>query len=206
MFTETSKDVGRRGWQGQSRGAFDVRALLPASAKMSLGFLAVSATRQQASLIKIAARGQFAMKAPSYSKWIMCKIARRGRSVPGRLWQELPQESCGRVQSGNWLNGSNADRPGDMTLTPRTTRTTVSFSSPFTLRSLEGVQPAGEYVILSDDELIEGLSRAAYRRVATLFQTPAISGPQRQIQLISISQTELDAALMKDRQQTIVVH
>ena len=41
---------------------------------------------------------------------------------------------------------------GRYDLTTRTTRTTVSFSSPFTLRSLEGVQPAGEYVILSDDE------------------------------------------------------
>jgi len=97
-------------------------------------------------------------------------------------------------------------RPGDLTLTIRTTRTTVSFSSPFTLQNVEGVQPAGEYVVLTDDELIEGLSRIAYRRVATLFQTPAISASQRQIQSFSISRTELDAALMKDRQQTIVMH
>jgi len=46
-----------------------------------------------------------------------------------------------------------------LTLTIRTTRSTVSFSNPFTLRNLEGVQPAGEYVVLADDELIEGLSR-----------------------------------------------
>jgi hypothetical protein len=97
-------------------------------------------------------------------------------------------------------------RPGDITLTIRTTRTTVSFSSPFILQSLEGIQPAGEYVVLLDDELIEGLSWTAYRRVATLFQTPAISASQRQIQSFSISQTELDAALMKDRHQTIVLH
>jgi len=38
------------------------------------------------------------------------------------------------------------------------------------------------------------------------FQTPAISVSQRQIQSFSISQTELDAALMKDRHQTIVTH
>jgi hypothetical protein len=95
-------------------------------------------------------------------------------------------------------------RPGEITLTIRTTRTTVSFSRPFTLQTLEGVQPAGEYVVLIDDELIEGLSRIAYRRVATLFQTPAISASQRQS--FSISQTELDAALMKDRHQTIVHH
>jgi hypothetical protein len=97
-------------------------------------------------------------------------------------------------------------RPGDLALTIKTTRTTVSFNSPFTLQNLEGVQPAGEYAVFTDDELIEGLSRTAYRRVATLFQTPAISASQRQVQSFSISQTELDAALMKDRHQTIVLH
>jgi hypothetical protein len=104
------------------------------------------------------------------------------------------------------LTTSNASSPGDITLTIRTTRTTVSFSRPFTLQNLDGVQPAGEYVVLIDDELIEGLSRIAYRRVATLFQTPAISASQRLIQSFSISQTDLDAAIMKDRHQTIVVH
>jgi hypothetical protein len=91
-------------------------------------------------------------------------------------------------------------------LTIRTTRTTVSFSRPFTLQNLEGIQPAGEYVVLIDDELIEGLSRLAYRRVATLLQTPAVSASQRLTQSFAISQTELDAALMKDRDQTIVLH
>jgi len=90
-------------------------------------------------------------------------------------------------------------------LTIRTTRTTVSFSHPFTLRNLDGVQPAGEYVALVDDEMIEGLSRIAYRRLVTL-QTPAMSDSQRSTRSFSISQTDLDAALMKDRHQTIVVH
>jgi hypothetical protein len=97
-------------------------------------------------------------------------------------------------------------RLGDITLTIRTTRATVSFSHPFTLRNLEGVQPAGEYVVLTDDELIEGLSRLAYRRVATLLQTPAVSASQQLTQSIAISQTELDAAVMKDRHQTIVLN
>ncbi|MBR0969851.1 MULTISPECIES: hypothetical protein [Bradyrhizobium] len=88
----------------------------------------------------------------------------------------------------------------------RTTRTTVSFANPFVLQGLEGSQPAGEYVVLADDEQIEGLSRIAYRRVATLLQTPATSASQLLIQSFSISQTELDAALMKDRHQTVVRH
>lgn len=91
-------------------------------------------------------------------------------------------------------------------MTIRTTRSTVSFSNPFTLRNLEGVQPAGEYVVLADDELIEGLSRVAYRRLVTLFQTPAISASQRRTESFSISQTDLDAAVMKDQHQTIVTH
>lgn len=91
-------------------------------------------------------------------------------------------------------------------MTIRTTRTTVSFSSPFTLHNLEGVQPAGEYAVLVDDELIEGLPRIAYRRLVTLLQTPAICASQLPIESFSISQTELDAALMKDQHQTIVMH
>ena len=91
-------------------------------------------------------------------------------------------------------------------MTIRTMLTTVSFRSPFMLQSLEGILPAGEYVVRLDDELIEGLSWTAYRRVATLFQTPAISAAQGRMQSFSISQTELDAALMKDRHQTIVLH
>ena len=91
-------------------------------------------------------------------------------------------------------------------MTIRTTRSTVSFSSPFTLRNLEGVQPAGEYVVLANDELIEGLSSVAYRRLVTLLQTPAISNPQRKTESFSINQTDLDAALMKDQHRIIVMH
>ncbi|MFB6453268.1 hypothetical protein [Bradyrhizobium tunisiense] len=91
-------------------------------------------------------------------------------------------------------------------MTIRTTRTIVSFANPFVLQGLEGAQPAGEYVILTDDERIEGLSRIAYRRVATLLQTPARSASQSRTRSCAISQTELDAALMKDRHQTVVRH
>jgi hypothetical protein len=45
-------------------------------------------------------------------------------------------------------------RSGDITLTIRTTRTTASCSSPFTLRAFR----ADEYVVVLGDELIEGLS------------------------------------------------
>jgi|tagenome__1003787_1003787.scaffolds.fasta_scaffold20525357_2 hypothetical protein len=100
---------------------------------------------------------------------------------------------------------SHTGQSGVRALTIKTTRSTVSFTNPFTLHNVDGVQPAGEYAVIVDDELIEGLSRVAYRRVATLFQTPAVGATQRQIQLISISQAELDAVLMKDQHQSIVL-
>ena len=51
-------------------------------------------------------------------------------------------------------------------MTVRTTRTTISFSQPFKLRDVDDIQPAGDYLLDTDEELIEGLSRLAYRRVA----------------------------------------
>jgi hypothetical protein len=47
--------------------------------------------------------------------------------------------------------------------------------------------------------LIEGLSRLAYRRVATLLHLPSTSRPQNHTEVFSVSPAELDAALEKDR-------
>jgi hypothetical protein len=85
----------------------------------------------------------------------------------------------------------------------RTTRAVASFKEPFALRALEGMQPPGDYNVFIEDELIPGLSRAAYRRVSTILQTPSISSPQGQPRLVSISETDLEAALMKDSHLTI---
>jgi len=84
-------------------------------------------------------------------------------------------------------------------MTVRTTRTTISFSRPFKLRDLDDIQPAGDYLLDTDEELIEGLSRLAYRRVATFLHLPSTSRPQCRTELISVNPAELDAALEKDR-------
>jgi hypothetical protein len=88
-------------------------------------------------------------------------------------------------------------------LTVRTDRTTISFMSPFSLRDLDGVQPPGDYIVETDNEIIEGVSRAAYRRVATLLTIPCISASRSLSQRVSVDQTDLDAASMRDRHQTI---
>jgi len=84
-------------------------------------------------------------------------------------------------------------------MTVHTTRTTISFSQPFKLRDVDDIQPAGDYLLDTDEELIEGLSRLAYRRVATLLHLPSTPLPQGRTEVLSVSPAELDAALEKDR-------
>ena len=83
-------------------------------------------------------------------------------------------------------------------MTIRTTRTTISFSQPFKLKDLDDIQPAGDYLLDTDEELIESLSRLAYRRVATLLHLPSTSRPQGLTEVLSVSPAELDAALEKE--------
>ena len=85
----------------------------------------------------------------------------------------------------------------------KTTRHTATFDAPFSLRQINGVQPAGEYGIFSTDELITGLPRIAWRRVSTSIQTPSLSSTSSETGLVVISQVGLDAALMRDQQLTV---
>jgi hypothetical protein len=84
-------------------------------------------------------------------------------------------------------------------MTIRTESKIVSFQEPFTLRNVDGIQPAGDYLVDVDDELIEGINHSVYRRVATRFHIPCMSSPQPTKQVVAVNQTDLDAALMKDR-------
>ena len=55
----------------------------------------------------------------------------------------------------------------------RTRRETVVFGSPFLLKDIGRTLPAGGYEVLTDEELIEGLSFPVYRRVSTMMMVPA---------------------------------
>ncbi|MBZ9657359.1 hypothetical protein [Phyllobacterium lublinensis] len=83
-------------------------------------------------------------------------------------------------------------------MTARTKRSIAHFAAPFALRGLDGIQPAGDYDIHEDEELIEGLSWLAYQRVATFIEVPARHSNARRTQLVTIDYTELDMALKKD--------
>jgi hypothetical protein len=54
----------------------------------------------------------------------------------------------------------------------RTSRKTVTFNKPFSLDAIGRSLPAGAYEVITDEELIEGLSFPVYRRVATMMLVP----------------------------------
>lgn len=76
----------------------------------------------------------------------------------------------------------------------RTTRETVVFDHPFRLSGLDEEQPAGAYTVVTDEDLIEGLSFLAYRRVATTIYLPLRPGGSGSVQAIKVDPRELDAA------------
>jgi hypothetical protein len=90
----------------------------------------------------------------------------------------------------------------DMQMNTRTKHTTVTFTAPFALSGLDGIQPPGDYAIDEDEELIDGLSWLAYRRVATFIHLPAISSADNlNRQLVGIDYTGLEGALREDAEQ-----
>jgi hypothetical protein len=82
-------------------------------------------------------------------------------------------------------------------MTTRTTRKTVTFRYPFSLSVVDEVLLSGTYVVDTDEELIEGPSFLAYRRVATLLHLPCSSN-RRVSEMIAIDPLELEAALQRD--------
>jgi hypothetical protein len=77
----------------------------------------------------------------------------------------------------------------------RTSRKTVTFARPFVLGGADEVFPGGEYEVETDEELIEGISFVAYRRVATFLHLRPQAGLTR---MMIVNPAELDAALARD--------
>jgi hypothetical protein len=79
----------------------------------------------------------------------------------------------------------------------RTTRETVTFHSPFSLVGVGRLLPAGSYEVVTDQELIEGLSFPVYRRIATTMLVPAQSF-QGSVEMLTVDPLDLAAALRRD--------
>ena len=80
----------------------------------------------------------------------------------------------------------------------RTKRCTLTFKRPFTLKGIARELPGGNYELVTDEELIEGLSFSAYRRVSSWIMTPA-DGFITATEMIAVDPDELVAAQERDR-------
>jgi hypothetical protein len=52
-------------------------------------------------------------------------------------------------------------------MTTRTTSKTITFYRPFWLKGVDRLLPAANYQVVTNEEIIEGLSLQAYRRIST---------------------------------------
>ena len=84
-------------------------------------------------------------------------------------------------------------------MTIRTSRKTVIFGRPFTLRGFDEVLPAGAYTVETDEEPLEGISFLAYHRISTLLHLHGKPGSGVLKRVLTIDPNELDAALERDR-------
>lgn len=80
----------------------------------------------------------------------------------------------------------------------RTNTETVTFQHPFVLDDLGETYPAGTYILETEEELLEGVSFPAYRRVSTLLHL--LTQPDRPgvTKILSVDPEGLEAALLRD--------
>ena len=84
----------------------------------------------------------------------------------------------------------------------RTTQKVVRFLSAFSLPGFDVPQPAGEYRVDHDEELIEALLHLPGDASATFIHLPAIAMQGSTQQMVPVIPADLDAALEKDHKQS----
>jgi hypothetical protein len=79
-------------------------------------------------------------------------------------------------------------------MTTRSRREIITFRHPFRIKGIDRELPAGAYEVITDEEMIEGLSFASFRRVATMIMVPAAAPHRSTMEMISIGAVELSDA------------
>jgi hypothetical protein len=74
-------------------------------------------------------------------------------------------------------------------MTMRSRRETITFRHPFRIRGIDRLLPPGAYDVITDEEMIEGLSFPAFRRVATMIMVPAAQNSA--MEMVSIGSVDL---------------
>jgi hypothetical protein len=72
----------------------------------------------------------------------------------------------------------------------------VTFVRPFMLKGVDRILPAGNYRVLTDEELIEELSFPVYRRVSTMIVVP--TGSASSVEMVKVDPQDLQMAQERD--------
>ena len=83
-------------------------------------------------------------------------------------------------------------------MTTRSRRDIITFKQPFCISGIDRVLPGGDYEIVTDEELIEGLSFASYRRSATFIMAPGKGAPRSAMEMIPVQPADLAEAQRQD--------
>ena len=83
-------------------------------------------------------------------------------------------------------------------MTIRSRREIVTFRHPFRIRGLDRLLPAGAYEVVTDEEMIEGLSFPSFRRIATMILAPCAPPHQGTTEMLSITPVDLADAQHRD--------
>jgi hypothetical protein len=83
-------------------------------------------------------------------------------------------------------------------MTTRSRRETVHFEHPFRIGGVDRLLPPGAYEVITDEEMIEGLSFPSFRRVATIIMVPGAAPRHSSVEMISISPVDLSDAQRND--------
>ena len=79
-------------------------------------------------------------------------------------------------------------------MTMRSRRETITFRHPFRIKGIDRLLSPGAYEVVTDEEMIEGLSFASFRRVATMIMVPAAAPHSSSMEMISINPIDLSDA------------
>ena len=79
-------------------------------------------------------------------------------------------------------------------MTMRSRRETITFKRPFRIKGIDRLLAPGDYEVITDEEMIEGLSFPSFRRVATMIMIPGAAPRHASMEMISIGSIDLSDA------------
>ena len=80
----------------------------------------------------------------------------------------------------------------------RTTQRTLTFTHPLVLKDIGRTLPAGRYVVVTEEELVEDLSFPVYRRTSTTLLVPLPSLFVSSVEMLTVHPRDLQASLDQD--------